>query len=417
MSLRASALRKRAEVTSEGRKHRPDYGLILIAISLLAIGLIVVFAISPALSVQRDVAANYFVTKQLTAIMLGIGVFLVTSRMKRASWKGLMKPLIAAAVVASVVALILPVTPDYPAHRWIRFAGLSVQAVEVIKFAILIWLAYFLADRVRSGMIADKDKTFKPLLVLLGIVGLVVAVLQSDLGSAGVLVAMIGAMAFVAGLPLGRILLFAAIIGIGTLLAISTSSYRRERFMTFLNPQQDCQDAGYQACQALVAIGSGGLVGKGFDGGVAGYGYVPESANDSIFAIYAEMFGFVGVVVLLTLFMALFARLRAIIERAPDMESRLMVTGVLAWLGFQTIVNIGAMAGLLPLKGITLPLVSYGGTSILFVSAALGIVFNISRYTSFTVNELAESERSLHANPSYGRGQRRPYYPPVSRRA
>lgn len=411
------ARRNRSVATEEGRKHRPDYLLVVLSVSLLLIGLIVVFAISPGLSVQRNVSSDYFVSKQLTAIVLGIITFFVASRIKRSTWKRLMRPLVFAAVVATVIALILPVTPEYPAHRWIRFGGLSLQAVEVIKFAVLIWLANFFATRIKNGDIASQEKTFKPLMIILAIIGVVVAVFQSDLGSAGVLMAMIGAMAFVAGLPMKRILLFAGVIAIGTLLAVSTSAYRRERFATFLNPERDCQNAGYQACQALIAIGSGGLIGKGFQGSVAGYGYTPEAANDSIFAVYGEMFGFVGVTVLLALFVALFTRLKNIIERAPDHESRLVVTGVLAWLSFQTIVNIGAMAGLLPLKGITLPFVSYGGTSIIFVSAALGVVFHISKYTTFTVNELAQPERETRAYSAYGRGHGRTYNPPVSRRA
>lgn len=409
--------RQRAVATDEGRKHRPDYLLVVIAVSLLIIGLIVVFAISPGLSVQRGVSSSYFTSKQLLAILLGIITFSVTSQISRATWKRLAKPMIAVAAVMTLIALVMPVTPEYPAHRWIRFGGLSLQSVEAIKFAVLIWLSFFFAERIKKGEMSSKDKTFKPLLLILTVAGVVVAVLQSDLGSAAVLVAMIGAMAFVAGLPMRRILLFAGIIAIGTVLAISTSSYRRERFATFLNPEQDCQNAGYQACQALIAIGSGGLTGKGFQGSVAGYGYTPEAANDSIFAVYSEMFGFVGVTVLLGLFLALLTRLKQAIERAPDFESRLMVTGVLAWIGLQAIVNIGAMAGLLPLKGITLPFVSYGGTSIIFVSAALGVVFHISKYTTFTVNELAEPERGPYAHPAYGRRDRGTYYPPVSRRA
>ena len=183
-----------------------------------------------------------------------------------------------------------------------------------------------------------------------------------------------------------RIAQIGGIIVIGATLAIMSTSYRRERVMTFLNPEADCQNAGYQACQALIAVGSGGLVGKGLSHGAQAYGYLPEAANDSIFAIMAEKFGFVGVVLLLCLFMALFSRLVRILERAPDNFSRLVVTGVLAWLSTQALINVGAMIGLLPLKGITLPFISSGGTSIIFMLAALGLVFNISRYTTFGVN-------------------------------
>jgi len=135
-------------------------------------------------------------------------------------------------------------------------------------------------------------------------------------------------------------------------------------------------------------VGSGGPVGLGLGRSVQAYGYLPEAENDAIFAIYAEKFGFVGVTVLLALYVAFFARLKRIVDRAPDNFSRLVVTGVLVWLAMQSFINIGAMIGLLPLKGITLPLISDGGSSVLLTLAALGLVFQVSRYTKHvTANE------------------------------
>jgi cell division protein FtsW len=186
--------------------------------------------------------------------------------------------------------------------------------------------------------------------------------------------------------------MFGGIILIGATLAISVSPYRRDRLQTFMHPERDCQNVGYQACQALIAVGSGGMFGKGLAQSVQAYGYTPEAANDSIFAVYAEMFGFIGVTVLLGLFIAFFTRLLRIMERAPDTTSRLLITGVLAWLSTQELINIGAMIGLLPLKGITLPFISYGGTSIIFVTAAVGLAFNVSRYTTYSVNSMELTE-------------------------
>jgi cell division protein FtsW len=255
-------------------------------------------------------------------------------------------------------------------------------------------LASFLADRIKKGTLASTKQTLQPLFIGLGIVGFVVAILQADLGSAGVIVAMAGAMSYVAGLPMKRILQVGTVIAVCGVLAIMSTPYRRDRVATFLNPQADCQNAGYQACQALIAVGSGGLLGKGLGHGAQAYGYLPEAANDSIFAIMAEKFGFIGVVVVLCLFIGLFSRLVRILERAPDDFSRLVVAGVLAWLSTQALINIGAMIGLLPLKGITLPFISSGGTSIIFMLAGLGLVFNISRYTTFGITADNESRQS-----------------------
>jgi cell division protein FtsW len=225
-------------------------------------------------------------------------------------------------------------------------------------------------------------------------------------------------MAFIAGLPMKRIMMIAAIVVIGTILAVSAIPYRRERLLTYLHPESNCLTTGYQACQALIAVGSGGIEGLGLGRSVQAYGYLPEAQDDSIFAIYAEKFGFIGVMILLALFITLFARLRVILERSPDMFSRLLVTGVLVWFSTQMIINVGAMIGLLPLKGITLPFISYGGTSVLFVGAALGLVFQISYYTSFSVRNVKRGEqRTNHEDSGDGRRIRRAYHPDLGGRA
>lgn len=377
-------LRNMAE-NAQARKHRPDYWLVILSLALLGIGVIVVYSISPALGKAHDVSSNFFVAKQGIAIGIGLLAFYITSRVPMTMWRKLCVPLLIAAAIVTLVALIMPVDARYPAHRWIRLGSFSFQSVELLKFALLIWLAGLLADRIASGTIKDSSRTLKPLGAGLLIVAFIVAFVQSDLGSMAVIIAMMVVMAFVAGLPMRKLAIGLAVIALLVGVAVSTTPYRRERLATFLHPTADCQSAGYQACQALISVGSGGLSGLGLGRSVQAYGYLPEAANDSIFAIYAEKFGFLGVGVLLAIFAAFFARLKSLAERAPDHFSRLVIMGILAWLATQTIINIGAMLGLLPLKGITLPLVSYGGTSVVFIMAALGLAFHTSKYTSYAV--------------------------------
>jgi cell division protein FtsW len=402
--------RRVAAVEKGNRKHKPDYILLLLCVLLLSIGLIVVYAISPGLSKQRNVSENYFVGKQLTAIALGIIAFCITSQIPTTVWRRLEKPLLYSAGAAAVAVRLFGERVN-GAYRWIQVGGLSFQAAELIKFALLVWLAGFLTNRLKEGKISDFDQTFKPLLIALAVVGLVVAKIQSDLGSTGVMVAIMASMIYVVGLPLKRIAMIGGVIVIGTTLLICSTSYRRDRFATFMNPSRDCQTTGYQACQALIAVGSGGIAGLGLGKGVQAYGYLPEAANDSIFAIFAEKFGFIGVSILLGLFLAFFTRLKNIIERAPDTYSRLLVVGVLAWLSTQTLINIGAMIGLLPLKGITLPFISYGGTSLVFITAAIGVVFQISRYTSYSVSNIQVEEGINRENITDGRRFRGAYRP------
>ncbi len=378
-------------VLTLGRKHRPDYWLVILCAILLSTGLILVYAISPALSGANHVSGSYYIDKQLIAIGLSIVAFLFTSQVPLSWWKQAYKPLLVFAAMATVLALILPVNPAYPAHRWVRLGSFSFQSVEVVKFAVMLWLAGFLSERIRQGTVSDSKATLQPILIALAVIGVIIAGVQSDLGSTGVMVAMMATMAFVAGLPMRRILLIGAIIGVGLVLAISATPYRRDRLKTYLNPESSCQTTGYQACQAMIAVGSGGIVGLGLGSSVQAYGYLPEAANDSIFAIYAEKFGFIGCIALIAVFLAFFSRLKNVAERLPDDFSRLLVVGVLSWLAIQTLINIGAMIGLLPLKGITLPFISYGGTSVVFVAAAVGLVFQASQYAGFTTPRVSGS--------------------------
>lgn len=397
------------------RKHRPDYGLLLISVLLLCIGLVVVYSIGPGLASLKHVEESYFVNKQLLAIMVGLSAFAVTAFVPLDFWKGIQKQLIVMAVIATLIALVMPVSPEYPAHRWIRLGGFSLQSVEVIKFALLISLASFFARQKKFGLIADDHKTLKPLAICVLIIGAFVAVAQKDLGSFGVIIAIITVMSYIAGLPLKRVLLAGLVVSGAIVLLVLPFEYRRQRVATYLNPESDCQNAGYQACQALIAVGSGGLTGKGIGSGAQAFGYLPEAANDSIFAIMAEKFGFIGTSLLVGIFLVLFTRIKNILERTSDDFSRYLVAGILAWISTQTIINVGAMIGLLPLKGITLPFISYGGTSIIFILVAIGFVFNVSRYTTFGIPTL--QERGNNEGSTDWRRDRRPHNSTTSSRA
>ncbi len=403
---------------TQHRRHRPDYSLIIICLLLLVIGMVIVYAISPGLAAQSELSESHFVRRQMLAIVLAIVTFFVVARLPLEIWWRSIKVLIAITVIA-LLATQFTGSGEANAARWVQVGGLSFQSVELLKFTLVIWLAGFLSQRHREGTINDFQRTLKPLAIVLATSGFIVAVLQSDLGSMGVVAGIIAVMLFVAGVSWRLLFIGAAAILFAGSLLIFTSPYRQERVATFLNPQADCLAEGYQACQALIAIGSGGLFGKGIDRSAQAYGYLPEAANDSIFAVYAEMFGFVGVVVVIALLVALFTRLHRIIERTPSMYSQLIVVGVLTWLSIQAFINIMAMVGLFPLKGITLPFISYGGTSIIFVTAAVALVFNISRYSTFSVIQAKQPNKAarqsnkkgiLRDNPVKRRRNGRPHY-------
>lgn len=398
------------------RRHKPDYWLIILTIALLSVGLIVVYSISPALGTENS---SHHVLRQLVGIGIGFVLFVISARVPMSFWKKAYMPLLIIAGLATLLTLLLPVNQEYPAHRWIRISGFSFQSVELLKFAVLMWLASFLVYRIERNELDSFAKTLRPMLFALVGIGVIVAGLQSDLGSAAVIGAMMLVMVFVAGISLKRIAMIGGIVLIGVILLIAPSDYRRDRLATYLNPEADCMSTGYQACQALIAVGSGGMAGLGLGNSVQAYGYLPEAENDSIFAIYAEKFGFIGSALLLGLLLVLFSRIKRIADRAPDDFSKLVVMGILVWLSTQAVINIGAMVGLLPLKGITLPLISYGGSSVLMVLAVLGVVFQVSRYTNMATGRIQSNVRKegrSYDNSRNGRRLRGAYNPAVGDR-
>lgn len=401
------------------RKHAPDYWILLLTVALLAIGLIVVYSISPALAVGKGVDGSAYVMRQVISIGIGLILFFIASRIPVSLYRKFAIPLLVIAGVATLITLLLPVNADYPAHRWIRIGGLSFQSVELLKFAIIVWLAGFIVHRQSRNKMQDFSVTLQPLLFVMAGVGFVVAVMQSDLGSAFVVLLLMAAMAFVGGLSIRHIGLLFGLMVVGVAVLIGSSDYRRERISTFMNPSIECSTSaeGYQACQALIAVGSGGMAGLGLGNSVQAYGYLPEPENDSIFAIYAEKFGFIGVSVLLGLLIALYSRIKRVVDGAPDEYSKLVVLGIFVWLSTQAFINIAAMIGLVPLKGITLPLISYGGSSVIMVLAVLGVVFQVSRYTKFTRMRDANIRRETHENSRNGRRVRGAYHTPFGGRS
>lgn len=412
--MRIERTRKRPNISEiEQRRHRPDYWLPMLATGLLGIGLVVSYAISPGVSAHSGVSETFFIFKQLLAIAMGAVAFIISSRIPYKWWRKSTKLLIILSFLVALAVRLIGAKIN-GAYRWIQIGGFSFQAAELIKFTLLVWLADLLASRKQEGTLDNWDRTLKPLSIALGCIAIVVGMLESDFGSTAVMIGMIAAMVFVAGLPLKRLMLVGSAVVIGVIILISAIPYRRQRMLTFLHPASNCQTTGYQSCQALIAVGSGGMFGLGVGRSVQAYGYLPEASNDSIFAILSEKFGFIGITLILAGYAVFYGRLAKIIEKAPDDFSGYLVTGMLAWFSVQAAINIGAMIGLLPLKGITLPFISTGGTSVLFVMGALGLAFQISRYSRYTDSNKLGS--LTNDDSTRGRGKRRAYYTAPSRR-
>lgn len=376
-----------------GRRHRPDYILALAILMLLAVGLVVIYSVSPAISAQlgSDVNPNHFMYRQLRFLAIGGAVFFAASHIPLKFWAFIQKYIIWFAVISFFFLLVPALSLEYGgATRWVHIGPVNYQPAEVLKFGLVFAMAAFFTKRVKGGTLNESATSY----AFLGIMALIAAeivILQKDLGTMVPIVAIMLMMLYLSGVSMKRFVMVSGIILIAGVLAIAGAGHRRARVLTFLNPDADVSGSGYHINQALIAVGSGGMFGKGLGQSVQAYGYLPEAANDSIFAIMAEKFGFLGLMVVFAIYGALLFRMLAIVHRAPNTYLRFVAGGIFAWMSVQAFVNIGAMLSIMPLTGVTLPLLSFGGTSLVFMMAALGVVFHISRYTTLgSVDDTAE---------------------------
>ena len=381
------------------RAHRGDLVLALTIFGLVAFGLIMMYNINPVLSQRISGGSfNYFQNQFINA---GIGVvaFLAAASFYYARWRKFALPLLIVALV-SVAALAIPALQLHVngATRWLRLGPLSFQPAELLKLALIIYLAAWFEKRTRKEITSFWDGLV-PFGVMIGVASIIIVVFQRDMGTMMVLALAAMGMFYVAGLQLRYLALLLASSAVLGWLAIISTQHRMSRFLTFLNPMSDCNGNGYHICQALIGIGSGGLIGTGLGKSIQIYGYLPEAPNDSIFAVIGEEFGLIGALILVALFGVLVYRGLEIARRAPTTFAQLIATGITLLFLFQAFINIAAMLSLLPLTGIPLPFVSYGGSSLIIMMFGAGILFNISKYT---VKEAA------NADSRQRRGDRRP---------
>ncbi|MDX1765717.1 MAG: putative peptidoglycan glycosyltransferase FtsW [Candidatus Saccharimonadales bacterium] len=392
------------------RRHKPDYGIVLLSGMLLLFGLVVMFAVSPALSQrlsEEGLSDNHFFYRQGIFILAGAVAFWISAILPLKWWRTIQPLLIAAGLASSLLLLIPGVGTEFNgAVRWIDLGFFTFQPAELLKLALILYMASFLAEKIRLNKLNDRNETLLPLLIILAILSVVVLILQRDLGTMVALTAIIFTMLYTSGMKFSPLSKLISIVAAGAVAAVVLFPHRLSRLLTFVNPESDVEGTGYHINQALIAIGSGGMWGKGLGRSVQVFGYLPEAANDSIFAIIAEKFGFVGSVLVIMLYGALFWRLLKLIDRAPNDYFKLLVAGVFGWIVSHTIINIGAMLGLLPLTGITLPLLSLGGTSMVLIMAALGLVFNISRYSDLTAQSHKRGGSSRASTRHRGRNRR-----------
>ena len=355
----------------------------MLALLLVTVGVLVQFTISPALvartgNLEGWGGSNAYFYRHLGSVLVGLAVLVLGFKVHLRWWLHFAHWFLLGALALSALAGLFQT-------RWLVVGGLSIQPVEMVKlFMILLMAGYIVEaknhpkDSLWGGLYRNRYS-----LGLLLLVSVVVGYMQRDLGSLVVIAASAGMMLLVSNLSWKVMTLLASggLAGLGWLLL--STPYRLTRLLTFLSSDRsgdECLNQGYHICQALIGIGSGGWFGRGWGRSVQVFGYLPEVAHDSIFAIYAEITGFVGTFALVAVMVTLFGIIYRQILRLED-ELFLILTGILTWLVVQTAINIGSMLDLLPMKGITLPYISLGGSSLVMVMLATGIMLQISAYS------------------------------------
>ena len=352
-------------------------GLLAVIATLNLLGLVMVLSASSVVALDDFGSSWYIAMRQALWLVIGTVGCVIVLRVDYHRWRPLARP----AVIVTGLLLVLVLVPGVGvtangSTRWIGYGPLSLQPSELAKLTVLLFAADLLARR--AAWMHDTRLTLMPVALVFGAVA-VLLMLQPNLGTTLVLGSIVLAALFVAGTPLVPL---TGLAGAGAVLATGLAlwaPYRRARVLAFIDPWADYRNTGYQNIQSLVGVASGGITGVGLGASRAKWGFLPYAHTDFIFAIIAEELGLIGALIVVALFVALCLLGARAALLAPDRFGMLVAAGVTSWFGVQAFVNIGAVIGILPITGVPLPFVSYGGSSLLFSMIGAGLLLNVAR--------------------------------------
>lgn len=356
-----------------------DRTFLFLVLGLAIFGFLMLASASGPVGYDRFGDSYYFVKHQLVQGLLpGLVMFFAMAAVPYTVWRSYASAMLIVSVGLLILVFIPGIGADFGtfAHSWVQIGSFSFQPAEIVKLTFLIYLADWLVKQ--NEHLKDYRAGLLPFLVVLGVISLLIFA-QPDLGTLSIIVAMAFTVFFVAGGHLAHLLALGAAGAMAVVIAVQSSEYRLARFTTFLHPELDPQGIGYQVNQALLAVGSGGLFGRGYGHSLQKFQYLPEVIGDSIFAILAEEWGLIFTSLFVLMYLWMLLRGFKIAQGTQDLYARYFTIGVMAWIGIQAFVNIGAMVAILPITGVPLPLLSYGGTSLIITLTALGMVLNISK--------------------------------------
>ncbi len=359
----------------QSQKKKLDFPLLVTIGILLIFGLVMVYDSSVIAGLRDFKDTYYYIKQQLIWVFVGIFSLVFFTQFNYKRFKKIALPL----MIISVILLLAVFIPGFGisgggAHRWLKFGPLTIQPAEIIKLTSIIFLA----------SIFDKKVKLLPFIILVGGVSIITAILQKDLGSTLVFVAAATILYFGSNGSIWHFVLTIPFGIIAVLILIFTSGYRSKRILAFLDPFSDSQGFTYHISQVLIALGSGGIFGLGLGHSRQKFAYIPEVSTDSIFAIIGEELGFVGAVFLIALFVIVLLRGFKISQNCQDNFGKILSLGLTSWLGIQICLNLASMSALLPLTGVPLPFISYGGSALVANLTAVGILLNISKSETYT---------------------------------
>lgn len=350
--------------------------IIFLTMIIVIIGLISVYSSSHVWALYKYNDALYYIKRQSIFACIGILMMYITSRIDYHVYKKYCRLILGGCFLLLILVLIPGLGVVRGGSRsWFNLGFFALQPSELFKIGMIIYSAVFIE---KNYYMMKKLKYSLRLLLVVGL-GFLLIMLQPDFGSGVVMVCSIVVMIIVSPFPF-IYFVFLAILGIiGVVLMIVSAPYRMARILSFLDPFKDPLGSGFQAIQALYAIGPGGMLGVGFDKSIQKHFYLPEPQTDFIFAIVAEEFGFLGGVFLIGLYLSLFITVLKASQNVKDIFGSLLMIGIISMIGIQTLINLGVVVGLFPVTGVTLPLMSYGGTSLVITLMSIGILINISK--------------------------------------
>jgi len=370
-----------------------DRALLINIMLLMAFGTVVMTSASVAISEKNYGTAYFYLNRQVMFLLIGSVVAYVTYRIRMSFWQG-MGPLILIPILLMLVAVLVLGREVNGSTRWLGIGPMSIQVSEMAKVSVILYMAGYL---VRHGKALAESAAIKPLFLPLIVIVLVdvLLILQPDFGSLIMITATGLSMLFLGGVKLHRLLLLFVLAVGGMVGIIMMGGYRLARVIAFMNPWEHAQDKGYQTVHSLMGIGDGGWYGVGLGGSVQKLFYLPEAHNDYVFAVLAEEFGFIGIVFILALFGWFVQRAFVIgfnADKAKLHYGAYVAYGIGFWIGFQVLFHIGVNLAVLPPKGLTLPFVSYGGSSLLSTMIAIALLMRVHRDTQIALFGLSDKE-------------------------